>query len=234
MITGILVALPEELGTLTRQKIAPGCSARIADNCLVAYSGAGPENARRAAQQLIEQGAQRLLSWGCAGALDETLPAGRLCIPEQLQNLQGSTCSSDPEWRRQICSALAKRFDICAGPLLEGTRIIAASAEKKHLGKMHRAQLVDMESYACASVAEQANVPFVAIRAIADPAAMDLPRAVGFALEANGQVSLHKILRYIMVHPGEIAGLIKLGMHFHAAKTTLKAVRGNFPALLDS
>lgn len=234
MITGILVALPEELGTLTRQKIAPGCSAWLADNCLVAHSGAGPENAARAAQQLIAQGAQRLISWGCAGALDETLSAGRLCVPEQLQNIQGSALACDPEWRQQVCSALAKHFDICAGSLLEGTQIIAASAEKKQLGKMHRAKLVDMESYTCAAVAKQAHIPFIAIRTIADPAAMDLPRAVNIALQANGQVSLHKILRYIMVHPGEIAGLIKLGIHFHAAKTTLKAVRGNLPALIDS
>lgn len=232
MITGIVVALPEELGTLTRQKIAPGCSAFIAENCLVAVSGSGPENARRAAQRLIEQGARRLLSWGCAGALCATLKPGKLCVPAVFQSAGGRKFTSGHEWRRQICAALASRFDICEGPLLESAHIIAASAEKIQMGKIHGAQLVDMESYALADIAEQTGIPFLAVRAIADPAAMDLPRAIMYALQQNGQVALHKILFYVLTHPHEIVGLIKLGIHFHAAKNALKAARGFLPAII--
>jgi adenosylhomocysteine nucleosidase len=221
VITGIVVALPEELGTLTRQKIAPGCSAFIAENILVALSGAGPENARRAAQRLIAQGAERLLSWGCAGALDDTLKPGDLCLPAVLCNAAQQRFTTDNDWRQQVCAALADRFSICTGVLTESLHIAGSSAEKADLHKQRAAQLVDMESCACAAAAVQADITFLAIKAIADPADMDLPAAISYAMQENGQVALGKLVVYVLKHPHEIAGLIKLGRHFQAAKNTL-------------
>ena len=73
MITGIIVALPEELTTLTTKKIAKGSFLYITENILVIYSGAGSVNAATAANLLIANGATRLISWGCAAALAMTL-----------------------------------------------------------------------------------------------------------------------------------------------------------------
>ena len=64
MITGIVIALPQELETLTTRKIAKGSTIVLSKNLLLAYSGAGAENAQTAANLLIEQGATRLISWG--------------------------------------------------------------------------------------------------------------------------------------------------------------------------
>ena len=63
MITGLVVALPEELTTLTQKKIAKGRCFFITDKLLVAYAGAGPANAQSAAELLVAQGATRLISW---------------------------------------------------------------------------------------------------------------------------------------------------------------------------
>jgi adenosylhomocysteine nucleosidase len=221
VITGIVVALPEELGTLTRKKIAPGCSAFIAETIIVALSGAGAENARCAAQRLVAQGATRLLSWGCAGALTGTLKPGDLCLPETLRAVDKRQFTTDDAWRRQLCAAWADRFSINTGALVESARIVSSGAEKATLHQRQAAQLVDMESCACAAVAAQAGVPFLAVKAIADPADMDLPAAVSYAMRKNGQVAFGKLLLYVLKHPHEIAGLIKLGRHFQAAKDTL-------------
>jgi adenosylhomocysteine nucleosidase len=223
VITGIIVALPEELGTLTRQKIAPGCSAFIAENIVIALAGAGAENARRAAQRLIGQGAERLLSWGCAGALDNSLKPGDLCLPETLHGTDTRQFTTDHHWRQQVYAALAQQFGICTGTLAESLHIVSSSGEKAVLRKQRAAQLVDMESCACAAVAAQAGIPFLAIRAIADPADMDLPAAIPYAMQENGQVALGKLLLYVLKHPHEIAGLIKMGRHFQTAKNTLTA-----------
>ncbi len=84
MITGIVVALPEELTTLTSKKIDKGRCVFIADKLLVAYSGAGPVNAQAAAELLASKGATRLISWGCAAALSETLKPGDLILADKL------------------------------------------------------------------------------------------------------------------------------------------------------
>ena len=44
MITGIVVALPEELATLTSQKVAKGGYLMLNNQLVVAYSGAGAVN----------------------------------------------------------------------------------------------------------------------------------------------------------------------------------------------
>ena len=84
MITGIVVALPEELTTLTSIKIDKGCCRFIADKLLVVYSGAGPINAQSAAELLVAEGATRLMSWGCAAALSASLKPGDLILADKL------------------------------------------------------------------------------------------------------------------------------------------------------
>jgi adenosylhomocysteine nucleosidase len=224
VITGIIVALPEELGTLTRKKLVPGCCSMVAENCLVALSGTGPDNARRASQLLIKEGAKRLLSWGCAGALDKHLKPGDLHMPERFAAADGKLYTADEHWRQQAFIALEEYFRIVrigGGTLLESLHIVASSDSKRDLHERSGAQLVDMESCACAAVAAQESLPFLAIRAIADSALLDLPAAVAAAMQDNGQVALGKLLLNVLQRPQQIPGLIKLGAHFHAAKKSL-------------
>ncbi len=81
-----------------------------------------------------------------------------------------------------------------------------------------------MESVAIAKVAQQTNLPFLAIRAIVDPATMNLPNAVTHSLNEQGDVALTKLVLFLLTHPLELPGLIKLGMYFNKAKSKLKIV----------
>jgi adenosylhomocysteine nucleosidase len=81
-----------------------------------------------------------------------------------------------------------------------------------------------MESIAIARIAQQNNLPFLAIRVIADPANMNLPKAINHSFNNEGDIVLTKLLSYMVLHPTELLGLIKLGLHFHAAKNTLKLI----------
>jgi len=53
---------------------------------------------------------------------------------------------------------------------------------------------------------------------------MDLPKAINHSLNDEGDIVLSKLLLFIALHPAELPGLIKLGLHFNAAKNTLKLV----------
>ena len=221
-VVGIVVALPEELSTLTRQKLVQGECVNLSDNILVSYSGAGADNAQLAAQQLIARGASHLISWGCAGALATDLKAGDLVLAEQVQS-HADLIAVDSVWRNHLITAL-NNLPVHGGILLESQQIVANSADKQSLQQQTGAAAVDMESAAVARVAQAAEKPCLVIRVIADSASFDLPQAVVQSLNSQGQVELGKLLIYLVTHLTEIPALIKLGLHFSAAQKTLKQV----------
>ena len=232
MITGIIVALPEELSTLTKQKISRGDCAFIAENILVACSGSGPGNAKKAAKLLLDRGSRQLISWGCAAALDTSLKPGDLNLPETLIAENQRHYPADPDWYRQVADILSDYYKIFSAPLCESSKIISSSEDKITLNKQNSSIALDMESVAIAKIADQARIPFLTIRAIADPADMNLPRAVTFALNDEGEIEIKRLLLFLATHPYEIPGLIKLGLHFSAAKDKLKLVAQHLQAIV--
>ncbi len=221
-VCGIVVALPEEVATLTSRKLVQGECVRMAENILLSYAGAGPINAERAVRQLISQGANCLISWGCAAALAPQLKPGDLMVPEQVLSEQ-QAFDTDKQWSQHLQHLLPPTL-VVSGTLAESRHIVAASADKLRFHQDTGAAALDMESAAVVKAAQQANLPCLVIRAIADPVTMDLPKAVVHALNDQGRVELRKLLRFLLSHPWEIPALIKLGLHFNAAQTSLKKV----------
>lgn len=232
MTIGILVALPEELSTLTRLKLAPGDCVSIADNILLAFAGAGPANAERATQLLVARGAKKLISWGCAAALSPLLKPGDLMLAEQLLSEQQQVFDTDPLWRKRLHELLGKQLPISSGNLAESSHIVRNTSDKQEIYRKTGAIAVDMESCAVAKVAERANLPCLAIRTIADPVSMSLPLAVTQAFNSQGQIETNKVLRFLLTHPWEAPSLIKLGLHFHAAQKSLKIVAGQLNEII--
>lgn len=233
MITGIVVALPEELRSLTAKKITKGSYLKLNDALLLGCAGAGPANAQQAATQLVAQGATRLISWGCAAGLAPQLKAGELVLATAVQAANGETLVTNPSWCELAQTTLAEHVPIRQGLLLESTVLVATASAKQALQQSTQALALDMESAAVARIAQQHNLPFLVIRAIADPADMDLPVAVVQALNAQGEVQLPKLLGYLLTHLHELPGLITLGLHFKAALNTLKTVNKHLSTLTD-
>ncbi|AEG01842.1 hopanoid-associated phosphorylase [Methylomonas methanica] len=221
---GIVVALPEELATLTSIKLKQGDCCQIGTHW-VAYAGAGFQNAATAAQLLADQGAQCLISWGCAAGLAADVKPGELLLPSQIDS-GAQQFDTDSQWSASLCETLPNSIRIHTGKLYSSDRLISSSQEKQRIHQQTGATALDMESAAIAEVALRANLPFMAVRSIADPVGQTLPNAVIQALNNQGLVELPKLLRYLFWHPVEIKALIQLGLHFHAAQKTLKLVAG--------
>lgn len=233
MIGGIVVALPEELSTLTAKKIAKGCCSFIANNIVVAYSGTGGKNAEQAAQLLISEGATCLISWGCAAALANNLKSGDLTLPPVLFDANHVRLDLNSDWHKYAETLLSNYLPVHAGALLESKEIVSSSRDKKQLYVETAAAVLDMETVAVAKVAQKNNLPFLAIRAIADPVTMDLPKAIAYSLNDEGEVMMGRLLWFLLGHPLELPGLIKLGLHFNAAKKTLLLVATQLDILLN-
>ncbi|MGY6278259.1 phosphorylase family protein [Methylomonas sp. MgM2] len=221
-LVGIVVALPEELRTLTDKKLSRGECCRV-NNTWICYSGTGMTNAADAARSLIDKGVKRLLSWGCAAGLAKHLKPGDLIVTEHVIS-ERDRFDADASWREDIQRILDKAISVKYGPLFTSAKLISRNQDKQKIHHSSQAVALDMESAAIAEVAANCNVPFIAIRSIADPANMDLPRAVQAGLNDEGQVELPKLLRFLFCHPWEIVSLIRLGLHFRAAQQTLKFV----------
>jgi hypothetical protein len=141
------------------------------------------------------------------------------------------------DWHQHVKALLLEykpRFVLHCGSLLESKTLVSTSREKQQLHQQTNAVALDMESVAVAKVAQAHALPFLAIRAIADPVTMDLPKAIGHALNAQGDVELGKLLKFLLWHPSELKGLITLGQHFNAAKRTLKLVAKELEHLLTT
>jgi hopanoid-associated phosphorylase len=233
VITGIVVALPEELATLTSKKIEKGRCFFIADKILVACSGAGPVNAQSAAELLVAEGATRLISWGCAAALSVFLKPGDLILADKLTDAGNVEMAVNADWRDYTQNILATFIVVHTGRIAESISIVSSSKDKKQLHSITGAVALDMESISIAKVARQHTLPFLAIRVIADPVNMTLPLAINHSLNDRGEIELGKLLLFLVLHPAELPGLIKLGLHFKAAKKTLKSVAKHLVTVTD-
>jgi adenosylhomocysteine nucleosidase len=233
VIIGIVVALPEELGTLTSKIIEKGHCVFISDKMLVAYSGAGPVNAQAAAEQLISRGATRLISWGCAAALDASLKPGDLTLADSLMDTDKVRLDIASDWHNHTRNILSAYGTVHIGCLTESHQIVSSGKDKKQLHAKTGAIALDMESVAVGKIARQHTLPFLAIRAIVDPVNMDLPKAINRSLNNQGDVDISKLLMFIAFHPTELPGLIKLGLHFNAAKNKLKLVARQLDIISD-
>ena len=231
MITGILVALPEELRTLTKFKIKQGECVSVTSNTLVTLSGSGSDNACVAAQDLIDNGANQLISWGCAGALAPHLKAGDLVIPSAIHTSNNIQLTTQSNWSKQIINKLGQGIKCYDGRLFESASVITLAKDKAEQYQQTGALAVDMESGAVARVAQKANIPFVAIRSIVDPANLDLPKAINHAMTAKGVISIPKLIVYLCSHPWELSSLINTALHFNTASKTLKTVACQLPQI---
>jgi len=223
MMLGIVVSLPRELRSLTRQPIPVGAWRAITDNTLVALSGIGAERAYTAGSLLVSQGATALLSWGCAAALDNRVSPGCLILPERIIGANGDIHRVSTEWHRRLYQALESKHSVRTDALVESDVIVKTSAEKRALAKRTQAAATDMESAAQARLAKDYGLPFIAIRAIVDTPSTEIPENVLKALDPEGNVNLWKLLSSTI--PADWIKIVRLGIQFNAAQRTLKKTR---------
>jgi len=222
-IAGIVVALPTECRSLIEPAPRLGECVRLDEHSLVCVCGIGAKRARHAVNVLVERGARGLVSWGCAGGLALGLRAGDLCLPSTVLDARGEAFAAPAAWRSRAQEALASDFTVRTGPLLTVDHLVASTEEKGTLARTHGAIAVDMETAAIAAGAREHRLPFLAIRAIADPFEVPLPQALMRATGEVGSVGLPRLFGLALLHPAEFAGIVRIARCFRAALRTLSA-----------
>lgn len=219
---GIVVSLPWEMKSFTRQSISVGSCRRISDDTLVALSGIGAERAHAASALLVSRGATALLSWGCAAALDNRLKAGSVVLPERVIGARGESFSVSAEWHRQLYRTLSARYSVVTDSLIESERIVMTPEAKRSLAQRTRAVATDMESGAQAKIAHARRIPFIVVRVVVDTVSTQMPENVMQALDHRGAIKVGSFLARALLRPADGIRLMKLGVQFNIARRTLK------------
>lgn len=187
--------------------------ARLAAPLGTARAGGGwPEGAARATEALIAEGATALISFGLAGGLNPALAPGTLIIPGTIR-----TARTD----YPTCPALTQALGGPRHTLLAAEDLAITAADKTRLHAETMADAVDLESGAMAALAQARGIPFAALRAICDPASATLPPAALIALNAQGAITLHRVIGSVLRHPGQLPALLRLGQDANAARAHL-------------
>ncbi|MDX1575039.1 MAG: hypothetical protein R3285_02525 [Kiloniellales bacterium] len=215
------LAIEAELLALAFARNAPGAAPRVV------CAAASEDRAREGARRLLSEGAGALVSFGIAGGLDPSLKPGDLVLADEVVSPGRDPIAADPalrdQWRR---AAEAAGLPCVGGRLLGAPRVLAGVADKEAWHRSSGALAVDMESYAVAGVAAGAGAPFVAVRAIADPAGRPLPRAVAENMGPDGRPRLGHVVLGLGRRPWEVTVLLRLRRDTGAALASLRRLAG--------
>lgn len=190
---------------------------------LVEAGGMGRIRAEAAAAHLLERGASALVSWGIAGGLDSSLEPGTVVVPEVVVGADGTCLRTDAGWRDRLLTKISDGVQISVEPILHVDEVITSPDRKRELHERRHAAAVDMESYGVATVAQDAGVPWIVIRAVADTADHELPRAVTKVCDVRGRLRVGAVLGLVL-RPGLWPALIALGRANAAAGRSMRRV----------
>ena len=184
---------------------------RLSANILC--SGGRPDIAANQAHALIQTGATTLMSFGIAGGLSSKLRPGSLVVADEV------ITEFD---RYPALASCAPMIRAHVGPVYGSWTIVSTPEEKRAIRKRTGALVVDMESGPVARVAMEAGIPFIALRAVADPSTHGLPPAALLPLDEKGRPNLSAVFWSILKNPGQIPALIGTGSQTKKALTRLR------------
>ena len=214
---GVVVALPAEADSFGLEHRRTG-DFETFDWGMLAIAGLGFERAGDAARKLIGRGARALLSWGVAGGLSDGLRPGDLLLPRRVVADDGEW-TTDRALRARVQQVLGGRA--CEGGDLYCSRAPVTSVEAKHALAARGMLAVDMESAAVAMAARRAGVPFVAVKAICDPASRRVPPAALRLLDEDGTIRWRAMPGVLRDGPRAWRGLNALRADMAAARGSL-------------
>lgn len=186
----------------------------------VRVAGASAARAHAAATRLVAEGCTALISFGVAGGLDPELASGTIVIAEAVIAQDGRKWATSGSWRQAVHRSLATHSRVVTGPIA-GRNTALVSPEAKAMARSRTgAVAVDMESHGVAAAAADAELPFLILRAIADPAGRAIPEWITDTLAADGTVIPQKIAGRLFARPWTVWTLIGL------ARENGRALRG--------
>jgi adenosylhomocysteine nucleosidase len=221
---GVVVALPREIpagfvrfDARHRTETYPFafyCSASAATQHVAVQAGVGRTRAAEGARLLIRRFSPRgLVSFGFAGGLAPELARGTLIIGAEVvcEDWSGKRAVASHDLVEQFRAAAdVEALPVQRGRLVTSRSIAADPASKANLRDKSGACAVDMETVGIVDAADEAGLPWVAVRAIVDSAADTLPLACVATLREDGQVATGRLVQMMCRSPQLLWPIVRL------------------------
>jgi nucleoside phosphorylase len=205
----------------------------------VACVGGSAARARTAVAGMVAAGARGIVSFGLAGGLDPILRPGDLVLGDAVVLPEAGLIAADSDWchrwlarahadaaasvaalrtafpapgllRRGEGLALPGDLRLFVGRIAGSDSAVATPDAKRRLSVLTGAIAVDMESHGVAAAAQAAGVPFLVLRAVADPAERPVPPLAMAGLGADGRLRPWPVLAALARRPGTVPALLRL------------------------
>lgn len=177
------------------------------ERALTVCAGIGALPAGRAAEALVRQGAEILISAGFAGALAPGMRAGGPLTPEVVVDAETG----------------ARFRALFGGGVLVSAMRVQRDEERITLAQKYDAQGVDMEAATVAAVADRHGCGFLAVKAISDTLESPLPPVEPF-IDGQGRFQEAKFVGYVALRPHLWRGVIRLAANQRKAAQTICGV----------
>ena len=187
---------------------------------LTACAAGTVAGAQSAAQNLIDQGATHLISFGVCGGLSPYVKAGDLILADSVI-MDGETIELKSAWHK----AALKGSNMAAksGAILSVATAISTPEAKHAAYEDSHAVAVDVESFAVAKAAKDNGLPCLIIRSVLDGAKQSLPEAALSGVDENGNTQIWPVIKSLLKRPQDLPALLNLARDSGRAQDTLKA-----------
>lgn len=191
--------------------------AQAAGNDLtVLLTGIGAANAARAIRNFADYRPDVCIASGLAGGLKPRHRSGEILAARRVRaEGAGISYKSDEALFSAAVGCGAKPVD----QFLSSGHVVRTAHEKFRLGDA--ADAVDMETSTVMQEMSGLGVPCVAVRAVADPADMDIPCDFERAMDDSGHIRIVEVLSQVAGDPRRVWPLAQLGVRSTYAATAL-------------
>uniref|UniRef100_A0A7C3Z2A3 Nucleoside phosphorylase domain-containing protein n=1 Tax=Desulfobacca acetoxidans TaxID=60893 RepID=A0A7C3Z2A3_9BACT len=201
---------------------------------VVVLSGLGGDAAARAAAWLLEQcRPQVLVSFGFGGAVTPGLAPGDLVLGEACwryepgQGTLRELLAPSPPW---ALHSLLDRLRAVGLPAFRGSVVTSPAIISKAaqggplLGLSH--PVLDLETGAAALAAWDKGLPFLALRAVTDPASEEIPDFIAQAVRKRNELTAVDALAWLAADPRRLPALVRLWRRSRLASRRLARALG--------
>ena len=170
-----------------------------------------------------------ILSFGLVGALDPKLRAGSLVVATEILGADGRF-PTDVQWTQNLMQV----FPQALHATIYGTDRLHADAATKHRSfGSSGAAVVDMESHVAARFAAEKNLPFAALRVVADTACRSVSQSALAGLCLDGRIDRLAVLRGVLRRPRDAFNLAALACDALLARVALMKVQRQLGGWLE-
>ncbi len=239
------------VGVVAGMRAEVRCLRSGTDAAATACVGGSGDQARQAVAAMVAAGVRAVVSFGLAGGLDPALRPGDLVLGDAVVLPDGSVAAADSDWcHRWLARAhgdaagsfaalrsafpapallgrsrgvvLGHGLRLFVGRVAGSAAAVATPEAKRRLAMATGAIAVDMESHGVAAAAGTADLPFLVLRAVADPAERAVPALAMAGLAGDGRLRPWPVLNALARRPGHVPALLRLAADTRRGLTALR------------